>query len=468
MKKISSFFRENKTFVSLLVGCLCLLALFVGVATASGAWPGSDASAQILSALAGAVVAAIITLFLLLGQTSSEEKKERNTKVFEEKLRIYQDFLHCLYEVIKDGEVTEEEAIRLQFQTSFITMHTDSEHIKVIAQQVQSIVSDLKNKEGDPDNSANNAENNARNNANLMQCLFSIVEEFKKELYQFNLTKTDRDNIAEAVKAFSTIMDAVEVKEEMPNTESLSIEEASNLSQNLKEFVGELRQSMENKLANWTFEPGELEKGVYINFGYKGREESVRVMLSYEDSNGEHYLQVHLEHDDSHEVYKHMKWRFGGRQNKWSWWKYLDENFRLLANTGEMLTRDWNKPLSYIEGKLTELLDYVETFVKVRDEIYYKVPKDKANVWLYYNTVVAFDYDKSLTDKLFFDVILKDNGYAVQIGNRDNDVPMLLQRLAQMGFNVNEQSLEEKRFMACENMTPEDVVLRIKELNNKL
>ena len=160
MKNVFFFFRENKTFISLLVGCIFLLALFVGVATASGAWPGSDASAQILSALAGAVVAAIITLFLLLGQTSSEEKKERNTKVFEEKLRIYQDFLHCLYEVIKDGEVTEEEAIRLQFQTSFITMHTDSEHIKEIAKQVQNIVSDLQNKEGDPDNATNNAENN--------------------------------------------------------------------------------------------------------------------------------------------------------------------------------------------------------------------------------------------------------------------------------------------------------------------
>ena len=88
MNKINLFFRENKTFVSLLIGCLLLLTLFVSVATISGAWPGSDASAQILSALAGAVVAAIITLFLLLGQTSSEEKKERNTKVFEEKLRF--------------------------------------------------------------------------------------------------------------------------------------------------------------------------------------------------------------------------------------------------------------------------------------------------------------------------------------------------------------------------------------------
>lgn len=471
MNKISVFFKENRTFVSLLVGCLCLLALFVGVATVSGAWPGSDASAQILSALAGAVVAAIITLFLLLGQTSSEEKKERNTKVFEEKLRIYQDFLHCLYEVIKDGEVTEEEAIRLQFQTSFITMHTESEHIKVIAQQVKSIVSDLKDTEGDPDNATNNAENNSKNNANLMQCLFAIVEEFKKELYHTDLTNNDRDNIAEAVKAFSTIMDAVEVKDDISNTEVLSAEEANSLSQKLQDFVDRLQQRMEGKLANWKFERGELEKGVYINFAFRGREEDIRVMLGYEESkesNGEHYFQVHLEHDDSHEVYKHMKWRFGGRQNKWSWWKYLDLKFRSLANVEEINTRDWDSTLTYCELKLTELLSYVETFVKVRDEIYALVPKDKANVWLYYNTVVAFDYNKTFTDKLFIDVVLQNSSYSIQIGNRDNDVPMLLQRLEQMGLRVNEQALEDKRYTAYVNLTSEDTVKKVTELNNKL
>ena len=126
MNKVNMFISENKTFLSLLVGCLVLLVLFVGVATGSGAWPGSDASSQILSALAGAVVAAIITLFLLLGQTSSEEKKERNTKVFEERLRIYQEFLHKLCDVVKDRRIEPEEEIELEFHVAYIAMHTSS------------------------------------------------------------------------------------------------------------------------------------------------------------------------------------------------------------------------------------------------------------------------------------------------------------------------------------------------------
>ena len=352
-------------------------------------------------------------------------------------------------------------------------MHTESEHIKVIAQQVQNIISDLKSKEGNPDKAKNDAENNANNNKLLMQCLFRIVEEFKNELYDSNSTEDDNKNIEEAIKAFSSIMDAVEVKEDSSDLEVFSSQETSNLSQKLKEFVENLHQRLESKLTNWNFSYGELEKGIYVNIAYKGYEEDVRVMLSYEEnkeSNGDHYFQVHLEHDDSHEVYKHMKWRFGGRQNKWSWWKYLDIEFRSLANVDDIEKRNWDKSLTYCETKLSELLSYVETFMQVRNEIYSNVPKDKANVWLYYNDCVACYYEKTFQDKdkLFFDVFLVEDSYSIQIGMRDNEVPKLLQHLQQVGFNKEEQDLKEKRYLAYENLTAEEAVAKVKEMNSKL
>ena len=191
MNKVSIFFSENKTFLSLLVGCLVLLVLFVGVATGSGAWPGSDASSQILSALAGAVVAAIITLFLLLGQTSSEEKKERNTKVFEERLRIYQKFLHKLCDVVKDQKIEPEEEIELEFQVAYIAMHTSSDSINTISDQVREIVVNIK--KGDTD--ANE----------MLTELFVIADTFHKELYgksnEYNAT--DRRN---TIRNFESIL----------------------------------------------------------------------------------------------------------------------------------------------------------------------------------------------------------------------------------------------------------------------
>lgn len=461
MNKINFFFRENKTFVSLLIGCLLLLTLFVSVATISGAWPGSDASAQILSALAGAVVAAIITLFLLLGQTSSEEKKERNTKVFEEKLRIYQDFLHCLYEVIKDGKVTREEAIALEFQTSYITMHTESAHIKTIAQQVFEIVDSLNT------NGTNNAEAASVNNAKLMHNLFNIVEEFKKELYQSNPNKIDVDNTHEAILAFSSIMEAVEVEQKDDVISEESISERIDQEQTVTKFTNELLQRLNINEDLWNVQ---IDKSLYISVNQKGNEEGVRVILSHED-NGDQYFQIHLDYIDTHEAYKHLKWRFGGRQNKWCWWKYLDASYRNVTATEDFKSGNWEKLLSVIEKQFKALIAYVETFENIRKDIFQHVPYDKANVWMYYNTCVAFDYDKTLKEeRLFVDVELNENGlYNIRLGNRDNNIPLLINRLHSIGFaTVEQKDLVEDRYTAYSDITANEAVARIKEIDAKI
>ena len=56
---ISKNWKEN----IFLIACVCFFVLFVIIAAISGAWPGKDVSAQFFSAMAGALVAAIITLF---------------------------------------------------------------------------------------------------------------------------------------------------------------------------------------------------------------------------------------------------------------------------------------------------------------------------------------------------------------------------------------------------------------------
>lgn len=166
MSKISSAFKEYR----ILAICILLLGVFVALACFSGAWPSSDFAAQILSALAGAVVAAIITLFLLQGQTESEAKKDKDSKVFEEKLRIYQDFMKELCEVVKDQKIDDEEEIRLQFQVASIAMHTSEDSILTISEQVKSIIWNLK--EGED------------NKKEMLEQLFTISEVFHEELYK--------------------------------------------------------------------------------------------------------------------------------------------------------------------------------------------------------------------------------------------------------------------------------------------
>ena len=476
MSKFKIFYYENKAFLRLLLGCIVLLVLFVGVATLSGSWPGTDASAQILSALAGAVVAAIITLFLLLGQTSSEEKKERNTKVFEEKLRIYQDFLHCLYDVIKDGEVTKEEAIKLEFQTSYITMHTDSARIKEIAEQVKNIVDSL-NEDFKSSNSNNGEEKEAMKNNILMKNLFGIVNEFKKELYpsissEDEKKEEDDESTKKSIEAFSSIIEAVEVKKTMTSTSDIDVGTQIDMKQILSDFTVELLKRLEINKDYWKVEMGDMSNGININIAKKGNEEGVKVILNSED-NGEQYYQIHLDYGDTHEAYKHMKWRFGGRQNSWCWYKYLDTSIRNLAALDEMKSKNWIPLLNAISKQLKLLVAYVETFEKIRYEIFQPAPKKVGTkVWLYYEKCVAFDFDDTKendSDKLFMDVVLEDNGlYSILFGNRGQNIQNLLERLNAIGLKVSEIDIQENRYILCKDIPASEVVAKVEDITLRI
>ena len=163
------FTKGNSLFLALLLGSILLLLIFICVATFSGAWPGSDVSAQILSALAGAVVTAMITLFLLLGQTANEEKRDKNAKIFEEKLRIYNEFLQKLCSVVSDMSIDKKEEIELEFQVAQIAMHTSAQSINKISEQVSTIIRGIKNGEN--------------KNGEMLTELFEIADTFYEELY---------------------------------------------------------------------------------------------------------------------------------------------------------------------------------------------------------------------------------------------------------------------------------------------
>lgn len=211
MENKSKLFRGNALLISLLSGSMILLVVFIFVATLSGAWPGEGVSAQILSALAGAVVTAIITMFLLLGQTSNEEKKERNAKIFEEKLRIYNEFLQNLCQVVKDMEISKEEEIMLEFQVAQIAMHTSTESINKISEQVSAIITGIKTKDNQT--------------GEMLNELFAIADIFYKELYGKD-NDMDDNSRESTIEYFRTILIA---KEKIQNQDAIQRQAVINM-----------------------------------------------------------------------------------------------------------------------------------------------------------------------------------------------------------------------------------------------
>ena len=172
--------------VFLLISVFCLVPIIFGIYDNMSLWP------NFYGALMGVILTAVTTVVLLLGQTSSEEEKERNTKVFEEKINVYKEFLQIFCKIIEDGKIDKTNKIQLQFQLSYIAMHTKSEHIKQISSQVKTIVLKLTDDKIE----------------NYMPQLFTIVQSFREELYgdKSKLSQTDIKNIDAAISNFSAIM----------------------------------------------------------------------------------------------------------------------------------------------------------------------------------------------------------------------------------------------------------------------
>ena len=208
---------------SLTVGLTVIFMVFLAIilsASIMGVFDGFEPYKQLIAAMLSVAATGVITALLLFFQRKQQEQLNREqrefqltqtldqrkfdaeqkvkekdrlleTKVFEEKLRIYQEFLRKLCDVVKDMDITPQEEIELQFQVSYIAMHTRSESIKIISEQVRKIIVDIKNKEKDSNN--------------MLSQLFVISDTLYKELYDKE-NSIDEEDRSKTIVNFGSIL----------------------------------------------------------------------------------------------------------------------------------------------------------------------------------------------------------------------------------------------------------------------
>lgn len=94
-------------------GLLLCLFVFLAISYFSKIYQIGDLPVQFVGALLGSVATAVITYFLLVGQTASEERKERNVKVYETKCALYQPIIDNLWNVYEDRKISLDEVKKL-------------------------------------------------------------------------------------------------------------------------------------------------------------------------------------------------------------------------------------------------------------------------------------------------------------------------------------------------------------------
>ena len=136
MNRIRNFFKNNAWLAWSIV--LTILACVISIALRL--FSSVDLPFQTFAAILGVIITAIITQILLMGQTKSDITRDKDAKIFEEKLKIYQDYLNTLCDVVSDHKVSDKEKMVLQFKTSYIAMHTSADHISRISDAIAEII----------------------------------------------------------------------------------------------------------------------------------------------------------------------------------------------------------------------------------------------------------------------------------------------------------------------------------------
>lgn len=125
---------------------------------------------QFYAALLGASITVVITNLLLNSQTQSEFDKQKQEKVYEEKLRFFQEYLKMICNLSLGRSISTQQQIDLQYQASLISMHMAPENIKEVLEKTDKILT-------------NRCQLDERNDADIRRLLMDIVQCFRRELY---------------------------------------------------------------------------------------------------------------------------------------------------------------------------------------------------------------------------------------------------------------------------------------------
>ena len=128
--------------------------------------------AIIASAFLGAGATAWITNTLLKNQQESEEAKEKNIKVYENKIQVYSEFISKMWKTLEDDVITDEEirGIRSEIFNKLV-FYLKKDDIVTLGEKVRSIKSsessyDVEEKPKDK----------AKKTADIIECFSEITE----------------------------------------------------------------------------------------------------------------------------------------------------------------------------------------------------------------------------------------------------------------------------------------------------
>lgn len=140
-------FSNPKNFFSNPLTLLIVLGvLFIGYIFVPRIFTGYDLAFQITAACLCAVITIIGTYLVFKAQNEQEEKKDKNLKIYENKLKVYSKFISTMWKTLEDEEVKLEELITLRSEIyNELIFYISDENKKELQQKINTFTEE-KNK----------------------------------------------------------------------------------------------------------------------------------------------------------------------------------------------------------------------------------------------------------------------------------------------------------------------------------
>lgn len=132
--------KEAKDTARLLV-YLAVAIFIIGIfAILPKIFSAQDMLFQTIAVVLSVVFTAVVTNQLLTGQSNSEESRERNIKVYENKISVYAEFVSKMWSIMNDGKVEPDEIIALRSDIfNKLIFYLDDSQIKAISEELEKL-----------------------------------------------------------------------------------------------------------------------------------------------------------------------------------------------------------------------------------------------------------------------------------------------------------------------------------------
>lgn len=130
----------NSKWIRVILFAVLGIVVFCFIATTSQIITLGELPANFVAVFLEAVVTAVITVVLLTGQSTAEEVKERNVKVFEKKSEIFQEYIKKLWASYTDRDISIQEFRELvEDYYSKIMLYLKKDKVEAMGEYLQTI-----------------------------------------------------------------------------------------------------------------------------------------------------------------------------------------------------------------------------------------------------------------------------------------------------------------------------------------